>query len=133
MEQIVYQENYMLSTLTINRPDDWHVHCRDQEMLSTVVRATAQHFSRALLMPNLKPPLTSVPAILDYRQRVMSALDGHGRFTPYMTLYINESVSPDELFLAKQTPYILGAKLYPAGATTHSEMGVKSIQRSDIW
>jgi dihydroorotase len=110
----------------ITRPDDWHLHCRDNEMLCSIVSASAKHFARALVMPNLVPPLTTVAALLDYRSRILNQLDT--TFTPYMTLYINESVSVDELYLAKQNPFILGAKLYPAGATTNSEQGVKSIQ-----
>lgn len=97
-------------------------------MLCAIVPASAKHFSRALVMPNLVPPLTTVSALSDYRQRILKQLDNKAEFTPYMTLYINESVSADELHLAKQDPYILGGKLYPAGATTNSEQGVRSIK-----
>ena len=112
----------------ITRPDDWHTHFRDGEFLSPMIHATAKHFGRSLAMPNLQPPLTTVSALLDYRARIMATLNDTCNFTPYMTLYINESVTIQELQLAKQSPYILGAKLYPAGATTNSELGVQSIR-----
>ena len=118
----------MVRSFFINSPDDWHVHCRDFDLLSSIVPATARHFSRALLMPNLLPPLTTVAATTAYRSRVMDVLQKTDDFIPYMTLYINESVSIDELYLAKATSFILGAKLYPAGATTNSEQGVRSVR-----
>ncbi len=118
----------MLRSFCITRPDDWHLHCRDQELLPFVVASSAKHFSRALIMPNLQPPLTSVSALMAYRNRILAVLDNPEMFTPYMTLYINESMSVDELYLAKSSSFVLGAKLYPAGATTHSEHGVKSIK-----
>jgi dihydroorotase len=117
----------ILQTLMITRPDDWHVHFRDDRLLQYTVPATAQHFSRALVMPNLKPALTSVAAVLAYRERIMVAL-GNKNFTPFMTLYLNEQVLPDDLVQAKQQPHILGAKLYPAGATTNSEEGAHSLR-----
>jgi dihydroorotase len=117
-----------MRTFCITRPDDWHLHCRDKDMLAFVVPASANHFSRALVMPNLKPALTTVNALTAYRSRILNAIGPHQNFTPYMTLYINESLSAEELYLAKQHNYILGAKLYPAGATTHSEQGVKSVR-----
>ena len=116
-----------MNSFYITRPDDWHVHCRDGELLSAIVNATGKHFSRALLMPNLLPPLTSVEAILAYRQRVMDVLIPSVDFVPYMTLYINEALLADQLHLAKTYPFILGAKLYPAGVTTNSQAGVQSI------
>lgn len=109
------------------RPDDWHVHLRDEDLLKPIVAASAQHFGKVLVMPNLKPPLTSVALINDYRQRIISFNAGKN-FIPYMTLYLNESVSFHDLNLAKEDPYILGAKLYPAGVTTNSEQGAQSIR-----
>lgn len=117
-----------MQTLTITRPDDWHVHFRDGLMLEHTVKGTAAHFSRALIMPNLKPALTSVAVILDYHQRILSFLDKPTSFTPFMTLYLNEQVTSDVLQEVKKYPFILGAKLYPAGATTHSEEGVRSLR-----
>lgn len=112
----------------ITRPDDWHTHFRDGDFLSPMIHATTQHFARALAMPNLQPPLTTVSSLLDYRERIMATLNHSFDFTPYVTLYLNESLTTQELQLAKQSPYILGAKLYPAGATTNSELGVQSIR-----
>lgn len=118
----------MTQSLQITRPDDWHVHLRDQEVLEHTVSATANHFSRALVMPNLKPALTSLSSLLDYRGRILAALDPRIDFTPYMTFYLNESVDADELAQIKPHHPILGAKFYPAGATTHSEAGAKTIR-----
>lgn len=116
-----------MNTLTILRPDDWHVHLRDDDVLQHTVAATAKHFARALVMPNLKPPLTTLESILAYRQRILSALKNEN-FTPFMTFYLNESVSMQDLQATQDNPYILGAKLYPAGATTNSELGARSLQ-----
>lgn len=117
-----------MQTLTINRPDDWHVHLRDGLILRDTVKASAQHFARALIMPNLKPALTSIADLISYRERILQALEQPSDFTPYMTFYLNEKVHPDELSACKQHPYILGAKLYPAGATTNSEEGTHSLK-----
>lgn len=117
-----------MRTLSITRPDDWHVHLRDNDALKHTVPATAHHFARALVMPNLKPALTTVVAVNAYRQRIIAAIGHHPHFTPYMTLYLNETVTPDELNVMAKNPYILGAKLYPAGATTHSDEGARSIR-----
>lgn len=113
--------------LTITRPDDWHVHFRDGLLLQHTVPATSHHFSRALIMPNLKPALTSVDAVLAYRERIL-AVAQEKAFTPYMTLYLNEQVSGEDLEKIKHYPYILGAKLYPAGATTNSDEGARSLK-----
>lgn len=115
-------------TLSIIRPDDWHVHLRDNQALQHTVAASAQHYARALVMPNLETPLTTVNAVNAYRERIMAALGQHQHFTPYMTLYLNETVTADDLHAITAHPYILGAKLYPAGATTHSEQGARSIR-----
>ncbi|QMT58688.1 MULTISPECIES: dihydroorotase [unclassified Legionella] len=116
-----------MQTLIINRPDDWHVHLRDNEMLEHTVADTAQHFARALVMPNLKPALTSLSSLSEYRTRILKALPQGATFEPYMTFYLNDFVRPEELKEAAKTSYILGAKLYPAGATTNSEAGAKSL------
>lgn len=118
----------MQQILLLNRPDDWHVHFRDTNLLAHTVPATAQHFARALVMPNLQPALTSVASILEYRQRILAAIPPNKQFHPYMTLYLNHTVSADELVQAAKCDDILGAKLYPAGATTHSQEGVHDIQ-----
>lgn len=116
-----------MQTLSLIRPDDWHVHFRDHTLLEHTVPATSRHFSRALVMPNLKPALTSVAAVLEYQQRILAQVPPGHTFHPYMTLYLNTSVSTDELALAAQYPDILGAKFYPAGATTNSNEGVQDI------
>jgi len=116
-----------MKTLSITRPDDWHVHLRDGEALAHTVTATANHFSRALVMPNLTPALTTLAAVSDYRERLIMNLATNHSFTPYMTLYLTDHTKPDELQNMKHHPYILGAKYYPAGATTNSEEGARSI------
>lgn len=117
-----------MRSIYITRPDDWHVHLRDHDALQHTVIATAKHFARALVMPNLKPALTSIEAINAYYQRITSALPSNSLFSPYMTFYLNLTVQPDALHQVTLYPYILGAKFYPAGATTHSEAGENSIK-----
>jgi dihydroorotase len=117
-----------MQTLVINRPDDWHLHLRDGDVLQHTVADSALHFARALIMPNLKPPLTNLSLINEYRKRIVAALPKGSTFSPYMTFYLNESVLAEELHQAAHAPYILGAKLYPAGATTNSEAGAKSLK-----
>lgn len=116
-----------MQSLLIRRPDDWHVHFRDGLNLKNTVAATAQHFARALVMPNLKPALISVKSVVNYREQILSMLDSTHHFNPYMTLYLNEQVSIADLEQAKNHPFILGAKLYPAGATTNSDEGARSV------
>lgn len=118
-----------MRTLFITRPDDWHVHFRDHEALQHTVLASAKHFKRVLVMPNLQPALTSIAAVTAYYQRILAiAQQNNHTFLPYMTLYLNETVQVDELASMKAHPYIVGAKLYPAGATTNSEEGARSIR-----
>lgn len=117
----------MYPNISIYRPDDWHVHFRDEEFLAHTVAATANHWARALVMPNLRPALTTLSALNAYRTRIIAARPPHSHsFTPYMTFYLNESLSAADIEESKHHSYILGAKLYPAGATTNSEAGVKS-------
>ncbi len=118
----------MIPSISLIRPDDWHVHLRDHAVLQHTVAASAQHFGRILVMPNLQPALTSVSAVLQYQQRILAQLPASSTLHPYMTLYLNNTISQDELILAAQHSDILGAKLYPAGATTHSEEGVQDIK-----
>jgi len=117
-----------MRTLLLTRPDDWHVHLRDDDALKHTVMATAQHFHRALVMPNLMPALTTLESVNAYRERILKRLNKTTHFIPYMTLYLNESVNPNDLEAAAKHPFVLGAKFYPAGATTHSEEGAPSIQ-----
>ena len=122
-------------SVTIPRPDDWHVHFRDGERLEAVVGATAAQFGRAIVMPNLKPPVTTTQAALDYRERILAALARSGgdpsRFNPLMTLYLTDQTDPDEVELAVDSGAVFGVKLYPAGATTNSAAGVTQVERID--
>ncbi|MFZ5533636.1 MAG: dihydroorotase [Pseudomonadota bacterium] len=113
--------------LTLTRPDDWHLHLRDGAMLSAVLPHTASVFGRAIIMPNLKPPVATVAQASAYRDRIVAALPPGSRFTPLMTLYLTECTTPEELRLAARSGFIHGVKLYPAGATTHSDAGVTHI------
>ncbi len=115
----------MTDTITIRRPDDWHVHLRDGEMLQAVAPWTARQFARAIVMPNLKPPITTVAAANAYRARIVAAA-GEG-FTPLMTAYLTDSIDPDELKRGHAEGAWVAAKLYPAGATTNSDSGVTDI------
>ncbi|WML87456.1 dihydroorotase [Thiothrix subterranea] len=115
--------------LTITRPDDWHVHLRDGEMLATVLPDTAQRFARAIVMPNLKPPVRTVAEASAYRERILAALPAEMRFEPLMTLYLTDKTSPEDIRQAKSSGFIHAVKYYPAGATTHSDSGVTDIHR----
>ncbi len=117
----------MTATLTLIRPDDWHVHLRDGEGLRAVVADTARQFARAIVMPNLKPPVTSVAQAAAYRERILSALPAGSSFTPLMTLYLTEATTPGEIELASRSGWIHAVKYYPAGATTHSEAGARDL------
>jgi dihydroorotase len=118
-------------TLTLRRPDDWHLHVRDGAQLAAVVPFTARQVGRALVMPNLQPPMTTTDALASYRARIVAAVPSGLRFEPQMTLYLTDSTSPDEIRKAKASGFVVGAKLYPAGATTHSDAGVTSIEK--VW
>ena len=118
-----------MQQLTLTRPDDWHLHLRDGAGMPQVLAHTAAHFGRAIVMPNLTPPVTTVEAALAYRERIVAALPTGSTFQPLMTLYLTESMSPDEIDKALATGHIVAAKLYPAGATTNSAAGVKDIQK----
>jgi dihydroorotase len=118
-----------MQTLTITRPDDWHLHVRDGAHLASVVPFTARQFARAVIMPNLKPPVTTVAQAQAYRQRILDAVPKDITFEPLMTLYLTDSTSPQEIIAARNNGRIVGAKLYPAGATTHSDAGVTSIDK----
>ncbi len=120
-----------LQQITMVMPDDWHLHLRDGAMLEAVVRHTTRCFRRAIVMPNLKPALNRVEAVLRYRERILAATPPESRFEPMMTLYLTDDMPLDEIDLAVASGVIHGAKLYPAGATTHSDQGVSSIER--IW
>lgn len=121
----------MNDTLSIRRPDDWHLHLRDGAALQAVLPHTAARFARAIVMPNLQPPVTDTAAALAYRQRIRAALPAGAAFEPLMTLYLTDRTSADEIDRAVASGAVFGAKLYPAGATTHSDAGVTDVRRID--
>jgi dihydroorotase len=120
-----------VTSVTLRRPDDWHLHLRDGVELAAVLPHTVQRFARALVMPNLKPPLTDAAALAAYRERILAARPAGAEFEPLMTLYLTDRTSREELRRAAATGFVVGAKLYPAGATSHSDAGVTSIER--VW
>jgi len=117
-----------MKTLTITRPDDWHLHVRNGAVLKTVLPHTARQFARAVIMPNLKPPVTTVAQALIYREEILQAVPVGLDFTPLMTLYLTGSTSVDEIKKAAESEHIHAFKLYPAGATTNSDSGVADIK-----
>lgn len=121
--------NSPLDTLTITRPDDWHLHVRDGDALRTVVPHTAAQFGRAIIMPNLKPPVTTAAQAVAYRERIQRAVPEGVSFEPLMTLYLTDNLPPDEIARAKDAG-VVACKLYPAGATTNSDAGVTDIRKT---
>ena len=117
-----------INSLTITRPDDWHLHLRDAEVLASVLPHTAKQFARAIVMPNLKPPVTTTAQALAYRERILAALPDGMQFEPLMTLYLTNNTTPDEIRRAKASGLIHAVKLYPAGATTNSDAGVTDLR-----
>lgn len=117
-------------SITLTKPDDWHVHLRDGDALKTTVPHTAKCFGRAIIMPNLNPALTNVAAVLDYRDRILAARPKGNNFEPLMTLFLTDSLALDEIDLAQKTGAVAAIKYYPAGATTNSENGVTNIQNT---
>jgi dihydroorotase len=121
----------MPETLTITRPDDWHAHLRDGEAMADVVGATAKQFARAIVMPNLKPPVVDVKKAAAYRARILAALPQRAKFEPLMTLYLTDDTKPSEIAKAKASGFVKAVKYYPAGATTNSASGVTDIRKCD--
>jgi dihydroorotase len=119
----------MTRTLTITRPDDWHLHLRDGVALAAVVRHTAERFGRAVVMPNLKPPVTTTALAAAYRDRIVGALPPDCTFEPLMTLYLTDNTPPEEVDRAKASGFVHAFKYYPAGATTNSDSGVTDVER----
>lgn len=120
-----------MDALTLTRPDDWHLHLRDGDMLAAVLPDTARRFARAIVMPNLKPPVRSVAEAAAYRGRILAALPAGLAFEPLMTLYLTDNTSPEEILKAKASGFVHAVKYYPAGATTNSDSGVTDIRRVD--
>ncbi|MEL6645257.1 MAG: dihydroorotase [Pseudomonadota bacterium] len=119
----------MTTTLTIPRPDDWHLHLRDGAMLKAMLPETARHFARAIIMPNLVPPVVTGADAADYRDRIMWAKPKNSKFQPLMTLYLTEETGVRDLRAAAEIGLITAVKLYPAGATTNSQSGVRDISK----
>ena len=117
--------------ITLTRPDDWHLHLRDGEALRAVLPHSARQFARAIVMPNLRPPVTTVAAAADYRQRILAALPEGARFEPLMTLYLTDNTPADEIRRALDSGFVKAVKLYPAGATTNSDAGVTDLGKCD--
>jgi dihydroorotase len=117
----------MTNKITITRPDDWHLHLRDGAAMQAVLPDTAHRFGRAIVMPNLRPPVTTTVHAQAYRQRILDALPTGAKFEPLMTLYLTDKTTADEIRLAKASGIVHGVKLYPAGATTNSDSGVTNI------
>lgn len=118
-----------MQTLTLTRPDDWHVHLRDGAALAHTVPATARYFGRAIVMPNLLPPARTTAEALAYRERILAARPKDSAFTPLMVLYLTDNTDPADIEKAKASEHVQAVKLYPAGATTHSDSGVGAIEK----
>jgi len=117
------------TSITISRPDDWHLHLRDGAALKAVLPDTARQFARAIVMPNLRPPVTTTELAVAYRKRIVDALPAGMQFEPLMTLYLTDNTAAEEIAKAKKSGIIHGVKLYPAGATTNSDSGVTSLNK----
>src|SRR5690606_24831340 len=115
------------SSITITRPDDWHLHLRDGATIASVLPDTARQFARAIVMPNLRPPVTTTAQAAAYRERILAVLPAGMQFEPLMTLYLTDNTPPEEIRKAKESGIVHGVKLYPAGATTNSDAGVTSL------
>lgn len=120
-----------MQQLTLTQPDDWHLHLRDGEALKAVLPHTVRQFARAIIMPNLKPPVRSLADAAAYRDRILAAIPAGQNFEPLMTLYLTDNTSPEEILKAKDSGFVKAVKYYPSGATTHSELGVTDIRRCD--
>jgi len=118
-----------MDRLTLKRPDDWHLHLRDGAAMASVLADSARRFARAIVMPNLQPPVRTTQQALDYRERILGALPRGAAFEPLMTLYLTDDTPPEEIARAKLSGRVFGVKLYPAGATTNSESGVTRLSR----
>ena len=118
-----------MTEFTIIKPDDWHLHLRDGAEMASVLPDTTRRFERAIVMPNLRPPVTTTQRAQEYRQRILQAVPAGSSFNPLMTLYLTDNTAPDEIVKAKQSGIVHGVKLYPAGATTNSDSGVTDIRK----
>ena len=117
-----------MDTLTLTRPDDWHLHLRDGDAMRAVLPHSTRQFARAIIMPNLRPPVTTTEQALAYRARILDAILAGSTFQPLMTLYLTDNTSPAEIVRAKDSNHVVACKLYPAGATTNSDSGVTNVR-----
>ncbi len=133
MQNPLYEEmgmgNQIVTAFSITQPDDWHLHLRDGAALAAVLPDTARRFARAIVMPNLKPPVTTVALAAAYRERILAALPAGMSFTPLMTLYLTDNMAPAEIDAVKVSGFAHAVKLYPAGATTNSDAGVTDLKK----
>ena len=120
----------VINELVIRQPDDWHIHLRDDDALKVTVPHVAAQFARAIIMPNLRPPVTTVEAAQAYRERILAARPAGSSFDPLMTLYLTDTTTPEEIAKAKASGFVKAVKLYPAGATTNSDAGVTAIEKT---
>jgi dihydroorotase len=120
-----------METITITQPDDWHLHLRDGDALTTVLPHTVHQFARAIVMPNLKPPVRTVAEAEAYRDRIMAAIPAGRQFEPLMTLYLTDNTTPEIIIAAQQSQFVKAVKYYPAGATTNSDFGVTDLRNCD--
>lgn len=120
-----------MEKITLTRPDDWHLHLRDGEALKAVLPDTVRQFARAIVMPNLKPPVRTVAEAAAYHDRILAAIPPGRTFEPLMTLYLTDNTSPAEIQAAKESGFVKAVKYYPAGATTNSDLGVTDIRKCD--
>ena len=118
-----------MDRIELLRPDDWHLHLRDGAAMASVLPDTARRFARAIVMPNLRPAVRTAQQALEYRERILAALPPNARFEPLMTLYLTDDTPPEEIVRARASGRVHGVKLYPAGATTHSDEGVTRLSR----
>jgi len=119
-----------MQQLIITRPDDWHLHLRDGALMQSVVQDSARQFARAIIMPNLRPPITTTSQAQNYRERILKALPAKAKFEPLMTLYLTDNTDAQEILRAKQSGVVHAVKLYPSGATTNSDAGVTNIRKT---
>ena len=129
MQKRMKMTDALINTLTITRPDDWHLHLRDGVALASVLPHSARQFGRAIVMPNLKPPVTTTAQAAAYRERILAVLPPELSFEPLMTLYLTNNTPPDEIRRAKDSGFVHAVKLYPAGATTNSDAGVSDLSK----
>ena len=120
-----------MNQLTITQPDDWHLHVRDNDVMASVIGFTARQFGRAIIMPNLKTPVTTTAEALAYRDRILAALPENSSFQPLMTLYLTDNTPAEEIKKAKDSGFIHAVKLYPAGATTNADSGVTDLKKTE--